>query len=82
MTKAKRQTIALGTVTIELFQLPDASYRASQSGAAGAVGKPEFSFRDFLGSQWVKTLPCLYSDSGKIEQPREKTRELGDSPDE
>lgn len=68
MTKAKRATIALNTVEIELFQLPDASYRASQSGAAEAVGKPEYSFRDFLGSQWLKSLPGIDSDSGKIEK--------------
>jgi hypothetical protein len=68
MTKARRETIALNTVVIELFQLPDASYRASQSGAAEAIGKPEYSFRDFLGSQWLKSLPGIDSDSGKIEK--------------
>ncbi|MEM9769990.1 MAG: hypothetical protein AAF889_00040 [Cyanobacteria bacterium P01_D01_bin.73] len=51
MEKAKRATIQLGDRELEVFQLPDGSYRLSQSQVAEAVEKPEANFPDFLGKK-------------------------------
>ncbi|MEM1425014.1 MAG: hypothetical protein AAGF75_00455 [Cyanobacteria bacterium P01_H01_bin.130] len=68
MQKAKRATIQLGDRELEVFQLPDGSYWLSQTQVAESVGKPEFSFRRFSDSKWLKALPGMGSDSGHFEQ--------------
>lgn len=61
--KAKRATIAIGTIEIDVFQLPDSSYRMSQTQVAETVGKKELSFRQFFQSKWLKALPGIEPDS-------------------
>lgn len=61
--KAKRATIAIGTMEIDVFQLPDGSYRMSQTQVAETVGKKELSFRQFFQSKWLKALPGIDPDS-------------------
>ncbi|NJN62577.1 MAG: hypothetical protein HC795_14610 [Coleofasciculaceae cyanobacterium RL_1_1] len=39
--KAKRATIAIGTMEIDVFQLPDGSYRMSQTQVAETIGQSE-----------------------------------------
>ncbi|MBW4689614.1 MAG: hypothetical protein KME40_32110 [Komarekiella atlantica HA4396-MV6] len=56
MDKAKRATIQIAGIEVEVFQLPDGEYVMSQTQVAGAVGKPEWSIRDFLSSKQSKTL--------------------------
>ena len=63
MEKAKRATIQLGDRELDVFQLPDGSYRLSQSQVAEAVGKPRQNFANFLGTKWLKALPGLDSSS-------------------
>ncbi|MEO0533281.1 MAG: hypothetical protein AAF215_05385 [Cyanobacteria bacterium P01_A01_bin.123] len=54
--KAKRETVPIGSLEIEGFQMPDGSYRMSQTQAAEAVGKPEINARRFLSSKGIKSL--------------------------
>ncbi|NJN61499.1 MAG: hypothetical protein HC795_08210 [Coleofasciculaceae cyanobacterium RL_1_1] len=55
--KAKRETIALGDLSLDVFQLPDGSYVMSQTQVAAAIGKGRQNLSDFLGSKWLKALP-------------------------
>jgi hypothetical protein len=48
--------VQIGSLTVDGFQLPDGSYRMSQTQAAECVGKPEINARRFLSSKAVKTL--------------------------
>lgn len=57
MKKARRATIALAGIELEVFMKPSGEYVMSQSQVAEAVGKKEFSIRDFLGSKQLETLP-------------------------
>ena len=63
MEKAKRATIQLGDRELDVFQLPDGSYRLSQSQVAQAAEKPEANFRNFLGTKWLKALPGIDSST-------------------
>jgi len=54
--KATRATVAIGDLTVDGFQLPDGSYRMSQTGAADAVGLSRQNVSDFLRSNAIKTL--------------------------
>lgn len=54
--KAQRAIIQIGTLEIEGFQMPDGSYRMSQTQTAEAVGKPEINARRFLDSKGIKSL--------------------------
>lgn len=63
MEKAKRATIQLGDRELDVFQLPDGSYRLSQAQVAQAVEKPEANFRNFLGTKWLKALPGIDSST-------------------
>ncbi|MEM6434499.1 MAG: hypothetical protein AAF773_11700, partial [Cyanobacteria bacterium P01_D01_bin.115] len=54
--KAVRAPVSLGGMDIEGFQMPDGSYRMSQTQAALAVGKDEINARRFLDSRGIKTL--------------------------
>jgi hypothetical protein len=64
--KAERATIHLGDIPLEVFQLPDGTYRLSQTQAAEAIGKDEISFRDFLKSKSPEALPYKGFRSEKI----------------
>lgn len=55
-SRASRATIQLGDIEIEGFQLPDGSYRMSQTQAADIIGKPEINARRFLGAKGSKAL--------------------------
>jgi hypothetical protein len=54
--KATRATVAIGDLTVDGFQLPDGSYRMSQTGAADTVGLSRQNVSDFLRSNAIKTL--------------------------
>ena len=54
--KAKRATVAIGSLSIAGFQMPDGSYRMSQTQAAECIGKPEINARRFLDSRGIKAL--------------------------
>ena len=54
--KATRATIAIGSLEVEGFMLPDGSYRMSQTQVAEAVGLSERNARDFLRSKALKSL--------------------------
>ena len=54
--KAKRATVAIGPSSVEGFQMPDGSYRMSQSGAATTINEsPVYALR-FLASRDSKAL--------------------------
>ena len=54
--KATRATIAIGSLEVEGFMLPDGSYRLSQEQIAEAVEKDESNARKFLASKAIKGL--------------------------
>ncbi len=54
--KATRASVAISDLTVDGFQLPDGSYRMSQTGAADAVGLSRQNVSDFLRSNAIKTL--------------------------
>lgn len=54
--KAQRTDIAIGSLTVDGFMLPDGSYRMSQTQAAEAIDKPEINARRFLTSKAIKGL--------------------------
>lgn len=54
--KAKRATVAIGPVAIAGFQMPDGSYRMSQTQAAECVGKQQRNAGRFLESNGIKAL--------------------------
>lgn len=54
--KAQRALISLGPLEVEGFQMPDGSYRMSQSQAAAVIGLSERNAREFLQSKGIKAL--------------------------
>lgn len=54
--KAKRATVAIGPLSVDGFQMPDGSYRMSQTSAADSVGLGRQNVSDFLRSKAVKSL--------------------------
>lgn len=54
--KAKRETIFVGSLEIEGFQMPDGSYRMSQSQAAECIGTTAQNASNFLRSKAFKAL--------------------------
>ncbi len=54
--KARRAIVTIGPLEVEGFQLPDGSYRMSQTQAAEVVGLTERNARDFLNSKALKSL--------------------------
>jgi len=54
--KAKRAPVEIGTLSINGFQMPDGSYRMSQTQAAECVGKPQRNAGRFLESKGIKAL--------------------------
>ena len=55
--KAKEATIVLGTALIKVFQLPDGTYRLSQTQVTDAIGKRNRSIIEFLGGKSPEALP-------------------------
>ncbi len=55
--KARRATISLAGIELEVFMLPDGSYVMSQSQVGEATGKQEFYVRRFLGGKQPEALP-------------------------
>ncbi|MEA5448414.1 hypothetical protein VB780_07540 [Leptolyngbya sp. CCNP1308] len=53
--KAKRTTVAIGSLSVDGFQLSDSSYRMSQAGAAKAINEPPVYASRFLTSRDSKT---------------------------
>ncbi|MGF1519871.1 MAG: hypothetical protein ACFCVB_18995 [Nodosilinea sp.] len=54
--KAKRATVAIGPLSVDGFQMPDGSYRMSQTSAADSVGLGRQNVSDFLRSKAIKSL--------------------------
>ncbi|PSN13947.1 hypothetical protein C7271_17945 [filamentous cyanobacterium CCP5] len=54
--KARRAEVAIGSLAIAGFQMPDGSYRLSQTQAAECVGLSERNAREFLQSKGIKAL--------------------------
>ena len=54
--KAKRATVEIGPLSVDGFQMPDGSYRMSQTQAAECVGKPQRNAGRFLESKGIKAL--------------------------
>jgi len=54
--KAKRATVEIGQQPVDGFQMPDGSYRMSQTQAAECVGKPQRNAGRFLESKGIKAL--------------------------
>jgi hypothetical protein len=54
--KAQRATVQIGSLSVYGFQMPDGSYRMSQTQAAEAVGLSERNAREFLQSKGFKAL--------------------------
>ena len=65
MTKAKRATIALGDIPLDVFQLSDGNYCMSQTQVAEVVGKDERNAREFLQSKRAKALPGIADTPAK-----------------
>jgi len=74
--RAVRATVQIGNLTVDGFQLPDGSYRMSQTQAAVSVGKPEINARRFLDSRAIKALlgKGYTPDSLEIESTLEQKR--------
>jgi hypothetical protein len=54
--KAQRATVQIGPLSVDGFQMPEGSYRISQTQAAECIGKPEINARRFLDSRGIKAL--------------------------
>ncbi len=54
--KAQRATVQIGPLSVDGFQMPDGSYRMSQTSAADAVGIGRQNVSDFLRSKAIKAL--------------------------
>ncbi len=54
--KAQRATVQIGSLSVDGFQMPDGSYRMSQTSAADAVGIGRQNVSDFLRSKAIKAL--------------------------
>ena len=72
--KAKKATITVGTFTLSVFQLPDGSYRLSQTEVSNTVFTDETNFRDFLASNSPEALPYKGFKFGKVKAKGEKGR--------
>ncbi len=55
-TKATRATVRIGNIEIDGFQLPNGSYRMSQTQAADCIGDDPVYARNFLTSKTFKAL--------------------------
>lgn len=66
--KAKRATVAIGSLELDGFQMPDGSYRMSITSAAAAIGTSQQNATNFLRSKALKAL----QSSGYTSQTSEK----------
>jgi len=64
--RAVRATIQLGEKPVEVFQMPDGHYELSQSSSTLAVGKNEYSIRQFKQSKSPSALPYKELRLGKV----------------
>ncbi len=53
----ERAIILLGDIDLDVFRLPDLTYRLSQEGASGAVNKVRSSMLKFLQSKSPEAIP-------------------------
>ena len=77
--KATRATVAIGSLPVDGYMLPDGSYRMSQTQAAETVGKEEFNARDFLASKTFKRLSGEGYTDGKITEIESESQTRGQS---
>ena len=66
VVKAKKVSILLGHIRIDVYEIPTGEYRLSQTQVTEVVGKEEFSFRDFLDSKSPEALPYKGIRFGKM----------------
>jgi hypothetical protein len=71
--KAKRATVEIGQQPVDGFQMPDGSYRMSQTQAAECVGKPQRNAGRFLESKGIKALrgEGYTPDSIEVDSPEQ-----------
>jgi hypothetical protein len=62
--KATRATISIGDITLNVYQLPDGSYRLSGRNVTDAVGEEPNGLARVFGVRSIKDLPILKSQSG------------------
>lgn len=55
--KARKALIMLGSLSLEVYQMPKGDYKLSQIQITACVSKPESSFRQFLRSKASEALP-------------------------
>ena len=72
--KAQRATLDIGGITINVYQLPDGSYRLSGRNVTDAIGKPSNSLTRWAGVKSLKDLPhadmeSIQSDMGETFTP-------------
>lgn len=72
--RAKKVTIGLGVIAIDVYQLPNGEYRLSQTQAANIIEKDEVNVRDFLRSKSPEALPYKGFTAEKILVADTKTR--------
>ena len=65
--KATRTTIKYGSVDLEVFMLPDGTYKLSQTQAGLAIEKGDKSLREFLAGKSPEALPHKGFTSDEIE---------------
>lgn len=73
--KAKRTTVAISPLPVDGFQMPDGSYRMSQTSAAGPVGLGWQNGSDFLRLKDIKSLLGEGSTSQIFEAEPDELRE-------
>ena len=66
-TKAKKATFKLGSLVLDGYQLPDGSYRMSQTQVCSVIGKADNSVLQFLAGKSPQALPHKGSQSYKLE---------------
>jgi hypothetical protein len=66
LNRARRRTVYLGVIPLEVFQLVSGEYKLSQTQVADAIGKDESSFRQFLASKQPEALPYKGFKSGSL----------------
>ena len=73
--KAKRATVAIGSLSVDGFQMPDGSYRMSQTSAADSVDLRRQNGSDFLRLKDIKSLLGKGSTSQIFEAKPDALRE-------
>jgi hypothetical protein len=65
-TRAKRASIKVGELELDIFMLPNGDYALSQTQVAEAVGNDEISYRHFLAGKSPQALPYKGFRSDKL----------------